>query len=58
MHEFLLTLKETIIFVTHDIDEAIKLSDRIIVLSDRPAKVIGMFTADEVSKEKVLKLVC
>jgi len=58
MHDFLMTLKETILFVTHDIDEAIKLSDKIIVLSGRPAKVIGMFTADEVSKEKVLELVC
>ncbi|MDP2207546.1 MAG: ABC transporter ATP-binding protein [Bacteroidota bacterium] len=29
----------TILFVTHDIDEAIYLSDRIIVLSQRPSKV-------------------
>jgi NitT/TauT family transport system ATP-binding protein len=32
--------KKTIIFITHDIDEAIYLSDRVIVLSKRPAKVI------------------
>lgn len=32
--------RKTIVFVTHDIGEAIYLSDRIIVLSRRPAKVI------------------
>jgi len=30
---------KTVLFVTHDIDEAILLSDRIIVFSDRPGKV-------------------
>ncbi len=29
----------TILFITHDIDEALQLGDRIIMLSDRPAKV-------------------
>jgi NitT/TauT family transport system ATP-binding protein len=33
----------TALMVTHDLDEAIMLSDRIIVLSPRPAKVVGMF---------------
>ena len=32
-------LKQTIIFVTHNIDEAIFLGDRIAVLSQRPAKI-------------------
>ncbi|MCE9645786.1 MAG: ABC transporter ATP-binding protein [Chloroflexi bacterium] len=31
--------QNTVLFVTHDIDEAILLSDRIIVLSDRPGKL-------------------
>jgi NitT/TauT family transport system ATP-binding protein len=31
--------QKTILFVTHDIDEAILLSDRVIVLSDRPGKI-------------------
>jgi NitT/TauT family transport system ATP-binding protein len=31
--------QKTVLFVTHDIDEAILLSDRIIVLSDRPGKI-------------------
>jgi sulfonate transport system ATP-binding protein len=31
--------KRTMIFVTHDIDEAIFLSDRIVILSERPGKI-------------------
>ena len=31
--------KKTVVFVTHDIQEAILLADRVIVFSDRPAKV-------------------
>lgn len=34
-----LTLKTTIVFVTHDIDEAIYLGQRIVLLSERPATV-------------------
>jgi NitT/TauT family transport system ATP-binding protein len=32
--------RKTVIFVTHHIDEAIYLSDRIVVLGDRPARVV------------------
>ena len=43
MHYWLLDvikeLKATIIFITHDIEEAIFLSDRIYVLSDKPATI-------------------
>lgn len=35
--------KPTILFVTHNIEEAIYLSDRIIVLSSKPAKVINEY---------------
>jgi NitT/TauT family transport system ATP-binding protein len=31
--------QKTVLFVTHDVDEAILLSDRIIVLTDRPGKI-------------------
>ena len=31
----------TILFVTHDVDEAILLGDRVLVLSQRPARVVG-----------------
>ncbi len=47
MQKFLLKIwnnhKKTIIFVTHDIDEAIFLADRIIVLSQRPANIAKEF---------------
>lgn len=36
MHEF---LKKTILFVTHDIDDALVMGDRIVVLGDRPSQV-------------------
>lgn len=36
--------KKTVVLVTHDISEAISMSDRIIVLSDRPSKVKTVFT--------------
>jgi NitT/TauT family transport system ATP-binding protein len=34
---------KTILFVTHDVDEAIYLADRIIVLSAKPTRVIGNY---------------
>ena len=35
------TERRTIVFVTHDIDEAVQLADRVVVLSSRPAKIRG-----------------
>lgn len=47
MQEFLMDLwlkrNLTIIFVTHNVDEAVFLSDRIVVLSKRPARVLRAF---------------
>jgi len=40
------TQKITIIFVTHNVDEAVFLSDEILVLSNRPARIIGRFQVD------------
>ena len=36
----------TSVLVTHDVEEALLLSNRVIVLSDRPARIIGEFTVD------------
>ncbi len=38
--------KNTVLFVTHDINEAILLSDRVIVMSPRPGKIHAEFTID------------
>ena len=36
----------TVIFVTHDIDEAVQLADRVAVMSDRPASIQQIVTID------------
>mgnify|MGYP000435656733 CR=1 FL=1 len=44
-------LETTVLFVTHDIDEALKLSDRIYVLSSRPARIVKEFDLSEQRQE-------
>jgi NitT/TauT family transport system ATP-binding protein len=50
LEDFLLSVWEkyskSILFVTHDIDEAVYLSDRVIVLSRRPSVVLDAITVD------------
>jgi NitT/TauT family transport system ATP-binding protein len=50
LQAFLLSLwetqKVTIIFVTHNVDEAVFLSDDILVLSSRPARIVDRFPVD------------
>ncbi len=41
-----LETKKTILFVTHSIQEAIKLSDRVVVMGTRPGRVIADFKVD------------
>ena len=47
LQEFLLKIwrkrKETVLFVTHNVDEAVFLSDKIVALSKRPAGILKVF---------------
>jgi putative hydroxymethylpyrimidine transport system ATP-binding protein len=36
--------QHTVLFITHDIDEALLLSDKVVVLSQRPAQILQEFT--------------
>ncbi|MGA3034860.1 MAG: ABC transporter ATP-binding protein [Terracidiphilus sp.] len=40
------TERRTILFVTHDIDEAVQMADRVVVLSSRPARIEEVLTID------------
>ncbi len=46
--------KKTIVFVTHDIDEALLLGDRIVVFSARPTKIERIFCLDCERKDRKL----
>ena len=53
--------KKTIIFVTHDIDEAIQLADRVLVMSARPARIQRVVDIDiphprDISSRRYLEL--
>ena len=58
MIRYLLTLwsstKKTIVFVTHEIDEALLLGDRILLLSNRPTKVEREFYLNKPKQERGL----
>jgi len=41
LSQLLAELDRTMLFVTHDLEEAVVLADRVLILSDRPARVIG-----------------
>jgi ABC-type nitrate/sulfonate/bicarbonate transport system ATPase subunit len=53
--------RNTIIFVTHDIEEAVQLADRVAVMSDRPATIQGIVEIDiphprDISSPRYLEL--
>ena len=56
MQEWLLSMRSrlsrTALLVTHDVDEAIYLSDRILVLGGHPAKVVQEFTITETNRTR------
>lgn len=39
--------RNTVIFVTHDIDEAVQLADRVVVMSSRPARIDRVTTIED-----------
>lgn len=56
MQQWLLSMRErlsrTALLVTHDVDEAILLSDRILILGGRPARVVDEFTISEPNRTR------
>jgi ABC-type nitrate/sulfonate/bicarbonate transport system ATPase subunit len=53
--------RKTIIFVTHDIDEAVQLADRVVVMSARPATIQQIVDIDiphprDISSSRYLEL--
>lgn len=45
--------ERTVLFVTHDIEEAILLSDKIYVLGNSPIEIKNVFTSKEITKEEI-----
>lgn len=49
--------KRTVLFVTHDIDEALLLSDKIYVLGKLPVEIKKVFDSKDTTKEEVYNLI-
>jgi NitT/TauT family transport system ATP-binding protein len=46
LEDLFLRSRKTVVFVTHDVEEEVLLSDRIVVLSDRPARIVAEISID------------
>ena len=44
----------TVVLVTHDVDEALKICPRVVALSQRPARVVLDAPSDDVTRDDVL----
>lgn len=57
LKEILEAEKRTVLFVTHDIDEAILLAHKIYILGDEPVLVKQIFNNNNISKEEIYNLI-
>ncbi len=46
-------LRKTIVLVTHDVEEAVVLSDRLVVLTPRPARVLSEWSFEDLPRPRV-----
>jgi NitT/TauT family transport system ATP-binding protein len=47
--------KKTVLFITHDLAEAVALSDRILVMSERPGTIVEQITVDIPGRENPMQ---
>lgn len=56
LHKVIKQLNKTVIYITHDIDEAISVSDQIAVVSKKPMKILKITKNQEFNKQYILDL--
>ena len=49
--------QRTVLFLTHDIDEALLLSDKIYVLGNSPVEIKKIFASTNITKNEISKLI-
>lgn len=57
IHKIIKELNITTLLITHDIKEAITLSDRIIVLTKRPCTIKNIYKLDEYNKDNLYEII-